>query len=120
MSELAFEIEEIDVEKVKSLNDSFRREIYNSKLGLLHYTPMVSALNDEDRFELTSLVQQFEDFNEDNDPYGEHDFGKIDFRGESYFFKIDYYDNALKYHSPDKSNPKLTKRVLTLMNTQEY
>jgi len=40
-------------------------------------------------------VRQFSDFNISNDPYGKHDFGKIELFGETIFWKFDYYDLAL-------------------------
>lgn len=55
-----------------------------------------------------------------NDPYGEHDFGAVTVLGEKYFFKIDYYDLQLRYHSLDPADPKVTRRVLTIMRADEY
>ena len=35
--------------------------------------------------------------------------------GHLIFFKIDYFDKALAYHSPDPSDPSVTERVITIM-----
>jgi hypothetical protein len=37
----------------------------------------------------------------------EHDFGSFDADGALIFFKIDYYDHDLTYHSPDPSGPSV-------------
>jgi hypothetical protein len=108
------------IARVRELNDNFRRNIFDRALGTLIFTAGVAALMDSDRFALMDEVRCFEDFNEGNDPYKEHDFGAIDFKGDRYFWKIDYYDNAMEMHSLDKSNPNLTKRVLTIMQACEY
>lgn len=60
------------------------------------------------------------DFEEENDPYNEHDFGKVECEDITYFWKIDYYDNDLKGASKDPSDPKLTTRVMTVMLAGEY
>ena len=51
---------------------------------------------------------------------GEHDFGAINFKNETYFWKIDYYDADYNYFSPDPSDPNVTNRVLTIMRGDEY
>ncbi len=107
--------------RVRELNDNLRRNIFTSQPhGEIILTAGTAALNDFDRFNLLTEVQCFEDFTEDNDPYQEHDFGAIDFKGEKYFWKIDYYDRNKEFHSPDKSDPNLTCRVLTIMQACEY
>jgi len=80
----------------------------------------VSVLPPQERLEVFSLVKTFNAFNEDNDPYGEHDFGKIDHNGNSSFWKFDYYDKELQYGSSDPSDLEQTTRVLTIMLACEY
>ena len=65
-------------------------------------------------------VQAFNDFNERNDPYGEHDFGAIEHDGQTVFWKIDYYDLDLSMHSPNPADATVTARVLTVMLAEEY
>lgn len=110
-----------NTDKIRTLNDNFRRNIFHTiSQGEVILTDGVSSLQDEDRFSLIDEVRCFEDFNADNDPYGEHDFGSIIFKNERYFWKIDYYDNSLSFHSKNPANPKLTRRVLTIMRADEY
>ena len=63
-------------------------------------------------------VRDFSDFNEDKDPYGEHDFGSFTVSGVKIFCKIDYYDEALKGWC-DPLSPDCN-RVLTIMRADEY
>ncbi len=90
-------------EKIRELNDTFRKNILNGDLGTPVLSAEVSDLGDRDKLVIVAKVYAFNDFNEGNDPYGEHDFGKVEFKGQSYFLKIDYYDKAMECHSPDKS-----------------
>lgn len=74
----------------------------------------------EARANLLSSVRTFASFDENNDPYGEHDFGSIIQNGCRYFWKIDAYDKTLEFASPDPGNPSVTTRVLTIMLAEEY
>lgn len=67
-----------------------------------------------------AMMRRFDCFTEDNDPYGEHDFGSFELDGEKLFWKIDYYNNTLDGGSPDPCDPAVTTRVLTLMLASEY
>ena len=98
--------------KIRFLNDQFRRQG-----GRVLMTSGVASLPLPQQITLMNLVRTFDDFGEDNDPYGEHDFGKIEFNGEAYFWKIDYDYQGL---SPDPTDDTITNRVLTIMNASEY
>ena len=50
----------------------------------------------------------------------EHDFGAFELEGQNLFWKIDYYDTGLKYGSPNPEDPRVTRRVLTIMLAEEY
>jgi hypothetical protein len=39
---------------------------------------------------------------------------------QTIFFKIDYFDKSLTYHSPDPSDGSVTERVITIMLADEY
>lgn len=104
-------------EKVRKLNDTFRTTLIGGKIIL---TPGVAELQVESVKELLKLIPKYQDFNEDNDPYGEHDFGSFEFHSKKFFFKIDYYDKSYKYGSEDPSDPEVTGRVMTIMLAEEY
>lgn len=106
---------EVRQQLIAKLNDKARQDFANYTL-----TNGVRSLDGQSIEALLKLVKQFNDFNENNDPHGEHDFGSIVFNGTKYFFKIDYYDWKMKGHSQDPVNPFITKRVITVMEASEY
>ena len=65
-------------------------------------------------------MRAFDTFTSDNDPYGEHDFGTIEWRGTRLFWKIDCYDPDMRFGSSDPADPSVTARVLTIMLAEEY
>ncbi len=107
----------MNIEKIKQLNDTFRKTFCDGRVVL---TVGIQSMPTDDRSELLKQVQEFDKFTEDNDPYGEHDFGAISFKNDTYFWKIDYYDTDYNYLSPDASDPNVTNRVLTIMRGDEY
>jgi len=104
-------------ERVVHLNDKLRIE---GKGGQVICTSGVFSSGKYEQ--IINEVRNFNNFNEDNDPYGEHDFGKVTVDGEDYFFKIDYYDPTVTciFPSPDKSDANVTRRVMTIMKSEEY
>ena len=93
------------------------------------------ALPLADQSRVRELIETFDAFTPDNDPYGERDFGAI-YQGrdgrwtaaypahgepaETVFWKIDAYDRALRFASDDPADPAVTRRVLTIMLASEY
>ena len=104
-------------DRIRDLNDEFRRTFVG---GAVVVTGGVAAMPTEQRKSLLANVRAFETFSEDNDPHGEHDFGAVDEAGVRYFWKIDYYDRATEFGSPDPADPAVTTRVLTIMRADEY
>ena len=100
------------------LNDRFRRSLSG---GEVFVTSGVTALPPAVQAELIGRVQRFDQFTEDNDPYGEHDFGSLDHpQAGRVFWKIDYYDPSKCYGSEDPLDDAKTCRVLTVMLAHEY
>ena len=102
---------------IATLNDTFRKTFTGGQVLL---TAGIAAMSSEDKANIISLVQNFNDFTPDNNPYSENDFGNFDYKGEKILWKIDYYDLKNKYHSEDPSNPYITNRILTIMKVFEW
>jgi hypothetical protein len=106
-------------ETIRALNDDLRRQL-STKRELAFLTPGIAALGPEAVERIVTTLTTYDDFCQENDPYSEHDFGSFEADGKLIFFKIDYYDTTLTFHSPDPSNPAVTRRVLTIMLADEY
>ena len=102
---------------ITTLNDTFRKTFTGGQVLL---TAGIDSMSMDDKANILSKVRNFNDFTEDNDPYGEHDFGSFDYKGNKIFFKIDYYDLNYEFLSKNPANPDITNRVLTIMLAEEY
>ena len=103
--------------KIRELNDRFRQTFQG---GQVFMGRDISFLSIPEQLALVDKVKNFNEFNQGNDLYKEHDFGTVELNGVSYNWKIDYFDENMQYHSPDKSNPEVTNRVMTIMLAEEY
>ena len=103
--------------KIRELNDHFRQ---TGEGGQIFATQGIQALDMSIQFDIANKIRTFNEFTPDNDPYKEHDFGKIEVAGIQCFWKIDYYDETMTMHSLDKSDPEVTNRVMTIMRVEEY
>lgn len=106
-----------NAEVIAQQNDDFRKHLSQ---GTLVLTCGIRANPKEDIQAIINRVRTFDTFDENNDPYNEHDFGAFDYKGNTIFWTIDNYDQKFLYLSPDVSNPRLTNKVLTIMYAEEY
>jgi hypothetical protein len=104
--------------KVAALNDKFRRALPVG--GRVYVTRGVNEKGPEFVSKALAKVIAFDDFNEANDPYGEHDLGTFELDGEQVLWKIDYYDLKGEFGSENPTDPKMTMRVLTVMLAEDY
>jgi hypothetical protein len=103
--------------RVCALNDDLRRF---GRGGRIMITSGIDALGAAATACILAAVAGFDAFIADNDPYGEHDCAILEVDGTRVLFKIDYFDPDLAYHSPDPSDPSVTRRVMTVMRADEY
>lgn len=99
------------------LNDKFRKSFIGGEVLL---SAGIAAMSSEDKANIVSLVQNFDNFTADNDFWKEHDFGSFDYKDNKILWKIDYYDLNNQYMSENPANPDITNRVLTIMTAYEY
>jgi len=106
-----------DTAKICALNDHARQNFIGCRVVI---TQGIQSLGEAAVSAILKAVRQFDQFTTDNDPYGEHDFGKIAYQDCDIFWKLDYYDVDLSMHSPDPADDTVTARVLTVMLAEEY
>jgi len=93
------------------LNDQFRSSGFGITL-----TGGVQSV--EDLPGLLQAIKEFDNFNKSNDPWKEHDFGRLDWHGDKVFWKIDYYNETLdEWEDPLCGS---CRRVMTVMLSEEY
>lgn len=103
--------------KISDINDKFRTTLAGGQVVL---TQGILALGDEQATAVIKVVREFNTFTEDNDPYGEHDFGSFVFSGKMIYWKIDYYAVDMEHGAENPSNERETVRILTVMLADEY
>jgi hypothetical protein len=106
-----------NTDRIRAPNDQLRQQLTT---GVAVITPGVAALGREATDRIVKTIAVFDDFCHANDPHEEHDFGAFEVDGHKLFFKIDYYDQHLRCHSPDPANPAVTNRLITIMLAEEY
>ena len=103
--------------RIRALNDSFRKTFRGGKVML---TAGVAALAGAVQNAAFAKIKAFDAFDEEHDPWGEHDFVSVEHEGQTFFAKIDYFDLNLQWHSEDAADASKTCRVMTIMLADEY
>ena len=71
--------------RIRALNDQLRARFTG---GMVVTTAGVQHLGADAIARILVEIREFDNFNGDNDPYGEHDFGALDVDGHQIFWKI--------------------------------
>ena len=108
----------MSTDKIRELNDLYRTK--GIGVGRTMVTASIVTLGPA--FQLAAMLKMrtFTDFNPDNNPHHEHDFGSFELDGQKVFWKFDYYDRELKYGSENPADPLQTCRILTIMLAEDY
>jgi hypothetical protein len=107
----------MSAEKIRELNDRVRSTMTGGRVMM---TADVDALPSDVKAMVIRKVATFSDFNADNDPHAEHDFGSFEVAARKFFFEIDYFDAAMEFGSEDPADSAKTTRVPTIMLAEEY
>ena len=115
--------------EIAKYNDLVRQSLLNTtieqqlKNAGCRYEIMVTASVHhaiENKIGLFREVATFNHFNEENDPYSEHDFINFTFEDHTINAKFDYFDPDLEHGSEDPADLSKTVRVLTIMLARDY
>ena len=111
-------------------NDSFRRVLGFAALWRDHHlkgravvTQGFDALPVATKSALMEKVINFNEWTEENDPWEDHSFGRVEAHGTAIFWKIDLYDTDYTFGAtmPEcATDPEQVRRVLTLYLPSEH
>ena len=106
------------VEK-NSTGNSFGTDFLRIKLHNFFLVLTTKVHLSKKPWEILWKVQNFNVFNNSNNPHGERDFGIVEVDKESYHFKFDYFeDETLQYAA--ENHLIEAYRVLTILHSTEY
>jgi len=117
-----------DAVVIAAQNDAFRRLAClgiapdQPIQGRMHVTRSMVEAGDGFLAAAVKATGEFETFEPENDPEGWHDFGAVEIRGETVFWKIDLYeaDSDFRYGAEAPDDPEKTIRVLTVMMARDW
>lgn len=119
------------IEVIRRWNDIARMGLLNPMTSMLTnsrvmFSGGIASLPRHKQGQVLQAVAGFKDFNDRNDPHGEHDCASFWLDGIQVVFKFDYYaalpDGEMDEKHGSEAPEDLTKtvRVLTVMTGSEY
>ncbi len=105
--------------QIAKLNDDLRINGHVRNGRVIAVGSLVQA-DETLRNKVVAVMREFKDFNDDNDPYGEHDFGAFEVDGEQFMFKIDYFaldEETASEHPEDQAS---TMRICSVFFARDY
>lgn len=110
-------LDQTKAKRIRDLNDACRSTFTRCSIVM---TAALMEVPPNRRAGILKKVRELEEFNDDNDPYHEHDMAFFEDGGERFFFKFDYFDVSLEHGSDDPSDEEKTRRVLTIGFASDY
>jgi hypothetical protein len=104
-------------DRIRAINDQCRATFLGCAVVV---TAAFEALPADLKAKALRAVRTFQEFDEANDPYHEHDCACLTVDGQVFMFKFDYYAPDLRHGSDDPSDVEKTRRVLTIMLASDY
>lgn len=106
--------------RIAEQNDAFRHRQEGGGQGKWVWTQAVDAEGMDFVLTCIAAVAAYDDFTEENDPYGTHEMGFMDVSGKKVWWKIDLYDRAYHGGSENPTSLAETRRVLTILFPSDY
>jgi hypothetical protein len=104
----------IKAARIRELNDQLRQKAIGGRVVI---TRGIQALGTDGVRQVLTAVARFDDFSEDNDPWGEHDCAVLAVDGRRVMFKHDLYEDP---EIKGADGQPVTTRVLTIMLAEEW
>ena len=106
--------------RIAEQNDAFRKEQTGGGQGKWVWTQAVDAEGMDFVLTCVAAVAAYDNFTEENDPFGTHEMGFMEVADKRVWWKIDLYDCA--YHGGSENPTSLadTRRVLTILFPSDY
>ena len=108
---------------IREHNDRFRAgdpEIPGMLVATQGFTELLKEDGTYDNTAVLKLIAEYNNFNQDNDPHGEHDFGSFELGGVVCYWKIDLYNTTSDAYPDNPIDLAKTRRVLTVLLASEY
>ncbi|MEP3921090.1 DUF3768 domain-containing protein [Ascidiaceihabitans sp.] len=106
--------------RIAEQNDAFRNRQAGGGQGQWVWTQAIDAEGADFLRACMQAVEAYDDFTEENDPFGTHEMGFMEVAGKKVWWKIDLYDRAFEGGSEEPTSLAHTRRVLTILFPSDY